>query len=74
MSSPLTLRQMAERIGKSEKWIRRNRDAVPHHRFGRAYMFTPEDVAAFMAANQHIPTPREAAPVERPLTRSRRAA
>lgn len=37
---------MAERIGKSEDWVRRaaNRGDIPHHRVSRSLCFTEEDL------------------------------
>jgi excisionase family DNA binding protein len=69
MSANLTPADVAAEIGKSERWVKRNARNLPHHKFGRTYRFSREDVAAIIAAHQHHPETE--ADTFRPISRRR---
>lgn len=47
--------EVADRIGKTERWVRSHAAELPHHRFGRTYRFSEDDLAAILAAHRHVP-------------------
>jgi hypothetical protein len=65
--------EVAARIGKTEWWVRRHAHELPHHRFGRTYQFTAEDIAEIMKLHEHRPDTTEAHPAgPRPIGRGPR--
>jgi hypothetical protein len=68
-----TAADVASRIGKTERWVKRHARELPHHRFGRTYVFSDQDVADILAAHRHAPEPAAPADELRPVGRTRRA-
>ena len=51
-----TQRQAAEYLGKSEKWLERDRwvgATIPYVKLGRAVRYRAADVVAYVEANMH---------------------
>lgn len=46
---------VARQIGKTENWVKRNARRLPHHKVGRDYMFTDEDIADYLSATRVRP-------------------
>lgn len=42
--------EVADLIGKTENWVKRNAHRLPHHRFGQTYSFLDDDVTEILAA------------------------
>lgn len=51
----LTAAQLGERIGKSENWVKRHARNLPHHRFGKTYIFTDDDLAEILLSAARKP-------------------
>ena len=49
-------RQVADKLGKSENWVKRNAHRLPHSRAGKTYFWTDEDLRALFAFLSHRPT------------------
>lgn len=53
-----TLKQVAEAMGMSERWVRRKvTDGAEHMRFGHKIMFTEEQVDKLRGEHTQHPTP-----------------
>lgn len=50
---------VARQIGKTPNWVKRHARALPHHKVGRDYMWTDEDIADILAATRVRPAPLE---------------
>jgi hypothetical protein len=59
-------------IGKTENWVKRNAPRLPHHRAGKTYFWTDEDIVAILAALQYRPEIPQSG--YKPLPHSRRRA
>lgn len=61
----LTVADVAKRLGKSERWVKRaaNAGTIGHVRIGRDLRFTEDDVQAFIQAAHRAPTPPDPAEV-----------
>lgn len=46
---------VAEQIGKTENWVKANAARLPHHRFGKTYVFTDDDIAEMLAGAKRRP-------------------
>lgn len=49
---------VANKIGKSENWVKRHAPQLPHHKFGRSYAFDDEDIAEIIEQAKVRPAPR----------------
>lgn len=67
---------VARQIGKTENWVRRNAAHLPHHRYGKTYGWTDEDIAEIIRLHARRPDSSTAGEDLRPITgqRSRGAA
>ncbi len=63
---------VARQIGKTERWVRRHAHALPHHRYGRTYVFDAEDVAAIKELHKKRPDARDVEGQLRPINYGRR--
>lgn len=57
----LTSHQIADRLGKSEQWVRRQANAgtIPGFRVGKDWRFTEDDLAAFLDSRRSVPASRD---------------
>jgi hypothetical protein len=46
---------VANVIGKTENWVKRNAPRLPHHRAGKTYFWTDEDLADLLAQLRQRP-------------------
>lgn len=63
---------VARHIGKTERWVRRNARDLPHHRYGRTYVFDAEDLAAIKELHKKRPDAQDVEGQLRPITYGRR--
>ena len=69
---PRTATEVGVLIGKSPNWMKRNAARLPHHKFGRSYVFTEDDVAEILRLAEFRPEPSEVADPLRPVGAQRR--
>lgn len=65
--------EVAELIGKSREWLRKNVKTLPHSRVGRTYFWTDADLDALFAQLQVRPAASKPVDPMRPISRPRRA-
>ncbi len=65
MSAVYTAAELAERIGKTEHWVKRHASQLPHRRFGRSIRWTEEDVEQILAAARRRGEASELRPIGR---------
>jgi hypothetical protein len=65
--------QVAELIGKSGNWVRRNAHRLPHSRAGQTYFWTDQDVADLLEFLRVRPASAERSRGPQPITGTRRA-
>lgn len=53
---------VARQIGKTENWVKRNAPRLPHHKFGRTYTFTDDDITAILDTGKYRPSQRSSDP------------
>lgn len=53
--SPRNAAYVAQQIGKTEHWVKRNQARLPHHRAGKTYYWTDEDIADILTAQRVRP-------------------
>jgi hypothetical protein len=46
---------VAEIIGKTPSWVKRNAQRLPHTKLGRTYTWTDEDIEAILEAARYRP-------------------
>lgn len=66
-----SVENVAELIGVSEQWIWRQcrANAIPHHRFGRQYRFSTQDLRDLNSQTAVAVTDRQLAPTTRSVPR-----
>lgn len=47
---------VARVIGKTPNWVRRHAAELPHHRYGKTYGWTDEDIAEIVRMHAHRPS------------------
>lgn len=70
--SPRTAAEVGVLIGKSPNWMKRNAPRLPHHKFGRSYVFTEDDVAEILRMGEFRPEQSDPADPLRPVGAQRR--
>jgi hypothetical protein len=65
---------VAREIGKTENWVKRNANRYPHHRAGKSYFWTDDDIADMLTAMRVRPdAPADDGGALRPITGRRSA-
>ncbi len=58
---------VARRVHKTTNWVKRNASRYPHHRSGKTYFWTDDDIAAMLQAMQVRPDAKDEPSQLRPL-------
>lgn len=59
---------VAHQIGKTENWVKRNAARYPHHRAGKSYFWTDDDITDMLAAMRVRPAAIDDDGALRPIT------
>lgn len=52
---PYDADEVAEIIGKTPNWVKRNAQRLPHRKIGRTYTWSDDDIAAILEAARYRP-------------------